>query len=214
MFNQILFSQTGNITSGLIVYYKFDEGSGTTAFDSSGNLYTATLVNSATFTGSSKIGPYAVNTTGNAYVSASVSIPIGSTWTISTWTFFPIPGGAYKTLARDDIGGQNHHVLVNPSNELGCYLNSDSSGFHGSGYFITGLTGWHLITAVGSGSVTKFYIDAVLTGSSNGQATDTVTSVGNWGGGGGQPWGTFDDFRIYNRALAQADIQALYNYRY
>jgi hypothetical protein len=49
---------------------------------------------------------------------------------------------------------------------------------------------------------------------SSAQANDVIDTIGNNIQSSNQPWGTFDDFRIYNRALAQADIQALYNFRY
>lgn len=210
---QALYSFSDTLSTGLLIYYKFDEGSGTSSFDSSRNNRTGTLLNSATWSTASKVGPFAINTNATlASVSAS-AVAVGSTWTISTWTLFPLPGSSFKTLTRNDSGvaNGNHHVLVDPSNQLGCYLNSDGSGFHGSGYFVNTLTaGWHLVTAVGSGSKTVFYIDGTNVGTSNAQATDVLTTAGNWGGGGGQSWGIFDDFRLYGRPLSQTEITALY----
>ena len=63
-------------TSNLVGWWKFDDGSGTTAVDSSGNSHTATLVNGISWV-TGKIGD-AVSANGvNQYVSipASISAP-------------------------------------------------------------------------------------------------------------------------------------------
>src|SRR5439155_24932017 len=53
----ILNNNTSSInTSGQVGYWKFDEGSGTTSSDSSGNANIGTLMNGATFTTSGKFG--------------------------------------------------------------------------------------------------------------------------------------------------------------
>ena len=52
-----------DIVSGLVGWWKFDEGSGTSAYDSSGSGNTGTLGNSPTW-GGGKIGPYALSFNG------------------------------------------------------------------------------------------------------------------------------------------------------
>ncbi len=73
---------------------------------------------------------------------------------------------------------------------------------------------WHHYTLVGEYGVgMKIYIDGVLAGSTtthNGYVTSTDFAIG---GLGNMPdfVGKMDDFRVYNRALSEADVVELYN---
>jgi hypothetical protein len=204
-----------DLNMGLILYYKFDEGTGTVANDSSPIGRNGTLEHSPVWVGG-KIGTHAIKTqTTNDLVTPSPVVPMTGSWTIATWTSFPQPATFNNALTRCGVnsGSGNVHVYVN-NKILGCYMASDGTAFHSSGYDTTGLSGWHHIAAVGSGSKTTFFIDGVNVATSSAQANDVIDTIGNNIQSSNQPWGTFDDFRIYNRALAQADIQALYNFRY
>jgi hypothetical protein len=205
-----------DITTGLVAQYKFDEGSGTTANDSSGNGYTGTLTNSPTWT-TGKIGPYAVNTNTPGYSSSEVtvsSVPLGSTWTAGWWSYFPLAtfNSSWRTMFRSFTGGGgDHQVIIDSGGNLGMYDNDTSTGFNSSGYNINSLSGWHFITAVYTGGVTTFYIDASSVGTVTKTNTDNIDVIGNYQGGG-QNWGIIDELRIYSRALSSSDITQLYAY--
>jgi hypothetical protein len=210
---QALYAYSSNdLTTGLLLYFKFDEGSGSIANDSSGTGRNGSLANSPAYV-SGKIGPYALKTsTINDHIDVSPILMTGS-WTISTWTNFPQPVTFNNSLTRNGAasGSGNVHVYMN-NHTLGCYV-ATAAGFYTSGYSTSGLSGWHHLTAVGSASKTTFYIDGVNVGTSSNQATDNLDTIGNNIQDSNQPWGTFDDFRIYNRALSTTDIQYLYNFR-
>jgi hypothetical protein len=199
-----------DITSGLEAHWKFDEGSDTSAADDTGNGYTGTLTNmedadwstsdkpNLAFTNDASLGTNA----NDEYV--SVNVAVGTSWTISAWFKWPLESTAsWNTLIR---GTSNHHIIVRRSdNLLGAYV----AGFKSSGYDMDVLSsGWHHIAAVGSGSVTEFYIDGSSVGSSATKPTDNVTTIGNYAGGS-QQWGRFDDVRIYTTALSPDDVASI-----
>lgn len=82
----------------------------------------------------------------------------------------------------------------------------------GTNYSLTAaqLTGWHLITAVGEGGKTTFFIDGVKIGVSNYQATDDIVVVGNYQNGGQRFADYIDDFRVFDRALTASEIRNIY----
>src|ERR1019366_8276259 len=79
-----------DINSNLQGWYKFDEASGSTALDSSGNSRSGTEVGSPTYV-TGKIGPYSLNFAGASSVttnSVASAIQTGSV-TFSAWIKFP-----------------------------------------------------------------------------------------------------------------------------
>jgi hypothetical protein len=143
-------------------------------------------------------------------VAVSSSVSIGSSWTLALWSNFPLatsPDG-WRTMFR---GATNdHHIIVDAGGNLGIYANSGPA-WVSSGYNVNALSGWHHITAVGSGSTTTFYVDGSPVGSPIAfKSTSNIDYIGNYQGGG-QNWGTFDDVRIYNQALNTSQIQDVYN---
>ena len=134
------------------------------------------------------------------------SVPIGSNWAISAWFNYPLASpSTWNTLIR---GISYHHIIVQRSNmHLGVYL----SGFRDSGFGMSTLSnGWHHLTAVGTGGNTLFYIDGEYKGTSAYQPTDNIMVIGNYQGGS-QQFGTIDEPMIFNKALTEDEVKALYN---
>jgi hypothetical protein len=77
--------------------------------------------------------------------------------------------------------------------------------------------GWNYITVTKSGLAIKIYVNSVLEGTINltyniNYATrDLVIAYPN-GYGSGYFDGTIDEVLIYNRALSEEEIKAIYNY--
>ncbi len=205
---QVLITNPVYDETGLAASWHFDEGSGMYAADSSGNGKTGTFSNSPAWIGG-KFG-YGVSTTGNAYVSVP-PVDIGTEWSIHAWFLSPIPtpAGGWATLTR---GSNDHQILAYEGRDLGTFDNSGGTGFHDCGWDISTLpAGWHSISAAGNASgYTNFYIDGIWRCASDFRSTSDIVSIGNYQGGG-QPWGAFDDVRIYSRILPAAAIQALYD---
>jgi len=183
---------------GPVGYWKMDEGSGTSTADSSGNGYTATIVNSPSW----DVGKYGSSLNFDSlsdYMTVN-NVPVGNyDWTISAWTKFPLANnGSWRTMLRN--GGSHHHIIVQSDGQLGTY----SPSFFSSGFDVDTLSaGWHYITAVGSGTTTTFYIDGRTVGVSNAKESGAIIVIG---GIGSQNWGSLDDLRIYNYARTTQQI--------
>jgi hypothetical protein len=163
-----------DLTMGLILYYKFDEGSGTTATDSSGNGRNGVLEHSPAFVGG-KLGPHALKTsTTNDLITVSPAINMTGSWTIATWTVLPMGfGNLALTRCGVNSGSGNVHV-ASVGQSFGVYKADDGSAFHTSGFSTTGSSGWHHLAVVGSGSKTNFFIDGVSVGTASAQANDNL----------------------------------------
>jgi len=210
-----------DLAKGLIGHWKFDEGSGTTAYDSSGNDYNATLMGDPTWTDGMISGALLFD--GNDdYLDCGnpVGLEPTQTITVSAWvktqsaskydTIISKPGprrGAsyvFRILDRNapyfSVAVTNGWAYQAPSNEK-----SINDGV------------WHNLTGTYDMETIRFYFDGVEIG--NGKAmsleidyTDSInlvigassTTHLNWN------WpGKLDDIRIYNRALDEDEVALL-----
>jgi hypothetical protein len=212
----------------LVGYWTFNEGSGAIAADSSGDGYTATLVNGVSWT-TGEIGD-AISANGvNQYVSIpAINLSSTSAVTVTLWTnrTYSTVGG--HTLVEDSANFNNSTtgfglfpddnnckgimaaVRGNVGYTINCYL-QPTSGV------------WHYLavvydkTQLGSNEVV-FYIDGVLqTPSKNIGSSNNSSPFGNnplylFSRGGTQEFnaGLMDDLRLYSRALSAAEIQQIY----
>ena len=187
-------------------WWKFDDGGGTAAADSSGKGYPGTLVNGPAWVAGRAGG--ALSFSGNAMVTLPSALPLAPLWTIGAWFLYPLPNtGGWHTLTR---GTTDHQILVNPDQvSLGSFDNAGGTGFRDSGFRMNTLTpGWHHVAAVGSGGRTAFYMDGRAVGAIPWQSTNNVYAIGNFQLGG-QPFGTLSDVRVYATALTAAQVGAI-----
>ena len=199
-------AEEANVTNGLVGWWKFDDGSGTTAIDSTGNGYTGTL-NGTTGWTSGHIGPYAISYPGisGSGISISPTITTGTTFTYAAWIYI-IPGGAsYQNLFA--YGSSVGFWII--GGKLSFYYGTD----HLNNTSITS-NAWHHIAVVDNAGAVTFYLD----GSADGTAASGPSFVANgmgadYGNSGEYFEGYQDDVRIYNRALTTNEITTIYNYR-
>jgi len=224
-------AQTADITSGLVAHYKFDEGTGTTANDSSGNNNIGTLINGPTWT-TGKIGG-ALNFDGvNDYVDLSNDQTYGlssatSEKTISAWV---------KTTAGDaSIVGMRGSVDVpvfdvqvgfdgvdnSNTGRISFLVRDDASAGlrHIHGTIAVNDGAWHhVVVTRNSSKLMTIYVD----GKSESSGADTMGSSVTIADAriGDEPMntsipnmnGSIDEVRVYNRALTASEITELYNY--
>lgn len=203
----------GTLDDNLTAYYKLDETKGSSATDSSGSGNTGTLTNMEDADWSTTdLPPTDFHNVSSITTNASdeyilANLDIGSTWSVATWFKWPLEStGSWNTLLRDNTSGHHQTIVRRSDNLLGGYY---SGAFRSSGYDMDSLSdGWHHLTVVGSGSNSEFYIDGVSVGTIAYKSTTEIYAIGNWQGGS-QQWGQFDDFRLYSKALSQAEITAL-----
>ncbi len=225
--------------AALAVSYNFDEDAtiaGNTTFESSLFGPSAALKDN-TASAPMRVSGRVINgikTTGTQVVSLSPwAIPLQSEWTIETWFMTPLntPLHGYQILARGstDIviaaksyaGGYFLGTIQNPGNNFNlgwtpCDTNLSLAGDQGlnlkNTQYFTANT-WHHLLAVGKDGTTTFYIDGTpaiggKTCVAAFQSRNNVIHMGNYETGGFS-WGTFDEFRVYNTALNEAQIDKL-----
>ena len=211
--------------SGLMGYWGFNEGSGTTAHDSSGNGDDGTLSSPAPAWTSGKVGSGALSFNGTSnYVevpSSSVLSP-SAQLTLSAWMKWDgVRDGVEDwttIIAKGSFGSGEYSVIFNRApgftyNQTRFYINGGNTvTWENFGGFDTG---WHLLTFTYDGTNTKIYYDAGLVASGSYSSVITASAnsleIGRESTGDYRFGGLIDDVRVYNRALSVAEIQAIYN---
>src|SRR3989344_1891825 len=213
---------------GLEAYWKFDEGSGTAASDSSGNGNNGVLVNGPLWT-TGKVGN-ALNFDGvndKVSVTSGSSINNLSTMTVSGWIYPRSSGGGgfarvirkgnttapdgYNMYWEISIGSNTMHFRAGYSTSFGDWI---VSGIPFNQWTHIGVTYTHGNTAANP----LIYINGVLqtatkqTAPAGTKLSDTSSlTIGDWGNGTRVFDGVIDEVRVFNRLLGAGEINALYN---
>ncbi|HUX35644.1 MAG TPA: LamG domain-containing protein, partial [Candidatus Paceibacterota bacterium] len=204
-------------SNGLVGYWKFDEGQGTSTQDSSGNGNTGTLSASPPSWVSGKVGDaLQFNGSTNNVSIPSFNYESNQQYTIVGWI-------------NDDGSSQASWISKESSWSDGFKFWGVFSAYYfrvGDGTnaqslwsnYNTGISNnqWVYLVITRNGSAWSMYL--------NGQFNSSIANatIGNTNLGGPLeigarllgPWyfkGTIDDVRIYDRALSAAEIMALYN---
>jgi hypothetical protein len=224
-----------DITTGLVGWWKLDEGTSSTTADSSGIGGSGTLVSNTTWTAASMVGPFAVDLNGtsnwvsindyneadpegaitiSAWIKATsadtaqmnIMGKMRSTSGFSGWTMYRSAGEKFEFTIRNTSSATSTGASTAVSD--GTYANTD----------------WHHVVGVYNGAQVRIYVDGV-----NGDSTPPSTTIflqntanfvclgsvnaGSPGCSAAIMWGgTIDDARIYNRALSADDVAELYLY--
>jgi len=204
----------------LMGWWTFDDGSGTTPLDSSDYSRNAEFVGSPEWT-DGKIGGALRISLGNYVVVPGYKGVLGTTpRTCTAWIKTTTAPGVIFGWAPV-VAGAKWIVRINDGGQLRCEVHN---GYH---YGTTILTDdqWHHIAVVleddGSPDITetKLYVDGVLESSNADIADEPINTAEAMDVTIGQNphasnrWfdGLLDEARIYERALTQAEIQAVMN---
>lgn len=210
-------TQLYNFAPGPVLYYPFDDGTGSSAADRSGNGYTGTFAGSPTWA-TGKFGK-AVNLTGNSndYVDVNQSLAQKS-FTVSGWFKAGTDVSNYRMLiAKETPTGApwNYRVLIEQS--TGYLHGGINDGSNGAGVTTTTAYNdniWHYFTFTRDVDADKvyLYVDGVLKGS----ATDTTTGaeqnsqevwIGRSAYSSAYPYiGSLDEIKIYSYARTPQQI--------
>lgn len=195
-----------DITTGLIAWYKLNDGSGTSALDSSGNNNTAvnTGSGSAVTWTTGNIGPTAAYCHGGqGFAAPHLAAYNSSAITNSYWVKFDDISNVYRV---DEKNGDWIFRTAGAGMQFidAIVFNSNASNS----------TGWDMWTFTGDGTNYKLYKNGVLD-ASQAQAFPTPSNNADFliCPGINTLAGALEDVRIYNRALTQADVTELYAYR-
>lgn len=198
--------------------YAFNEGSGTTSADATGNGHTLTL-NSATWDASGHTGAALTNTASTIGAATLLAAP-SATVTIMGWVK-PLDltaGSSHFAFGFVDSAGTGRTIVAVytqrgdfPPNDVlqgDVRINDNLSGIGGGAMT---LNTWAHVALTYDGSVIRLYKDGVLA-TSSGSVPGAITAadtfcVAGWTANG--EVGTdvvVDDVRIFNTALSQAEI--------
>jgi len=226
-------SQTANVSdfdNELVGHWTFDEGSGTTANDSSNNGNTGALTSSSMWTTQAAVGSGALQFDGSSSkVTLSNQTLHGGTETWSAWVYMPnVSTGGTILYKSDNDSSDGWMLYIDTSAELWLRLstvNCSGSDFyaHSSSAAVTS-NQWYLVTATWNGALNSnsditLYVNGnpvSSTGTSCPGAThndsQSYTPYIGYGGSGAAGYftGSIDDVRVYNQALSASQIQQLY----
>ncbi|MGC9603624.1 MAG: LamG domain-containing protein, partial [Minisyncoccia bacterium] len=196
----------------LVGYWKFDEGTGGTAYDASGHNATGTWSGTGGhWTASSKTGAYAAIFNGSDdQVVINVSSP--TEFTKMAW-IKPDASQACSGGVLCDIIGPYFHIR---RDQLNLQLYSDSlvpPGWHSTDNGTITSNQWQHVAATYSNGTLRLYINGVIGKEVSATRTSSFPNydIGADGPSSRTFYGSIDNVRIYNRALSAAEIQAIYN---
>jgi hypothetical protein len=213
-------------SSDLIGYWKFDEGSGNVAMDSSGYGNNGTIYGATWVTG--KAG-YALNFDGSDdYVSIpSFTLPSLTSLTVGAWINSPLTQIG-DVFYNGENGEFNLHMGQRPeAGDDNSTLASFSVKFGSTGWIdvfsnpITPNT-WHYIVGVWTmGESIKIYVDGVLAGENDAIPNESLYNPGSgYTATVGRYYtletmstcfqGSIQGIRVYNRALNDSEISSLF----
>ncbi len=190
------------VTGGLLAWWRFDEGSGTTVTDSSGNGKTMTLAGSPTWTTSN--GSHgALQFDGSDDAGAFSVATGGTTYSISMWIFPIASSPDFAPLCI--VAASSGLYYLGATRKLDYYYGGD----HIYNTAISESAWHHVVITVEAGEMIMYFDNSsVVTASGAGSYTFTVTGKG----ASSEAFkGKISDFRIYNRALSAGEVTTLFN---
>jgi hypothetical protein len=217
-------------TEGLVAYYPCEQASSGGLPDLSGKNYPGKLEGSGYTFEAGKVGKALSLSKAGSHVSLPPAVFSGkkdltvATWikltTLTTWQRV-FDFGINANLSQNTASGTIYMTLVLKNFDNRMAFSATTNGY-GSEKQLTGATPavgvWKHMTVVLASGTGYLYVDGVQASSNNvGQPADLGAVDYAFIGKSqfsGDPLidAQFDEFRVYDRALTDAEIQALYNY--
>jgi prepilin-type N-terminal cleavage/methylation domain-containing protein len=204
---------------GLVGYWDFEEGSGSIAYDRSGNSNNGTWNGSGAHYTAGKVGTYSASFNGTddfilRSYTASLSFGINNSFTITGWININDYSGFPYILERY---GQYEFRVDNTGKMSGVKIFENGNRCRRVGSTAINVENWYFVTIVGEGiSCPNIYLNSLLETTSGSPDVASYSAQNNLGIGrrpnsASSYWtGEIDDLRIYNRVLTASEIKAIY----
>jgi hypothetical protein len=210
-----------DLSTDLVAHYTFDEGSGATVFDHSGNKRDGTIVDAGTWIGDGKFGG-ALHLDGTGYVNVPDFPDAPADFTVAGWirtadltsdagvesfasTEYVFDAGWQMNLYKQTDGGRLQAAFwdrdAGTYTYLDCLCIKDQVWTHFA-FVVDGTA--HTLTIYADGH--EYAVTAAPTPIAPGT---TWLSIGAWSRPGRLLVGDVDDFVVYRRALVAAEIATL-----
>jgi hypothetical protein len=206
--------------------WKFDEGSGSTAHDSSGNNYTGTLQGNTSWA-KGKIGPYALSLDGSSGTDVDIPYPVVDTtqsYTFAAWVLLKdnSSGHFYTAVSIDGNQMSGEYLQFDGGNFCFCIRASDSSSatiYAAATSYTPNTNQWYHLAGVYNAAeqITTLYVNGSLVQSTAFPSAwkasgHTLIGRGKYQSNPVDFWpGLIDDVHIYRTALSASEIQTLAN---
>jgi hypothetical protein len=209
--------------TGLVGYWRMDEGTGTTTKDDAASN-TGTITGATWKSGSDCASGNCLYFDGTDYITTPSFALTGTVLTVTGWVKMGINASIFQTILGDNGYSQTVGFLWifrDTSHGLSWqYSNSTTYTSVNASTFFTGYNNaWVHFTVVSdySGASTKFYRNgelvqtSAMTGTPVFPLTDRIKYIGAYNATASRiQLGYLDDIRIYNRALSALEIKAIY----
>ncbi len=198
--------------SGLVAAYSFDEGTGTTVADASGNSNTGTLTTGPAWSTQGKYGKaLSFNGSGLVTISDSNTLDLTTGMTLEAWVYPTTTSSQWKDIIYK---ANDMYYLEGSSTQSGAPATGGAFGANANLYGTAPLpiNTWSHLAATYDGAMMQLLVNGVQVASlAQTGPFQTSTQALTIGGDAiyGQYWtGLIDEVRIYNRALSQTEIQS------
>ncbi len=211
-------ASTTYITGGLIAWYKFEEGVGTTAIDSTGNGHTGTLTNSPIYV-NGKVGHYALlfNGANNVNIGTYNPFPNG-TGSFCFWVNLntaSIAANNYCLAKGNDAGTVSWGLDIIPDGAG----NATVAFLYGAATWVQiastpfSLNVWHNVAVNMNNNAQQVFVDgtSIVSGTKTNITPSAAAGLNIAKTDRVAPFqyftnGTMDDVRLYSRSLSTTEI--------
>jgi hypothetical protein len=207
------------LLNGLVGWWKFDETSGTVAYDSSGNGNNGNLTGGPTWVTGKIDGALSFDGLDD-YVSIPATADLDlANLNISAWintSNYRQNGFIFEKTSNGQVNSQYNLFFEHSSNSLRWRTTPVSGNYHESRLATNILTSWNFLSASYDGITKKIFLNGNLSKSDSFSGTivqnpNGISLIGKHPPANYFFNGLIDDVRIYDRALSAEEVQALYN---
>ncbi|MCG8462071.1 MAG: LamG domain-containing protein, partial [Holophagales bacterium] len=202
-----------DLSTDLQGHWSLDDGSGTSAADSSGLGNHGTVTGGAAWTSGQVAGALSFDGVDDGMtVAHTPGLGALSAVSITAWIRVdPADGGAWQSIVDKRDGNLDGYDLYLASSDQ-LFMRVNDQTLQGVAALDDGL--WHHVAGVYDGSTIRLYVDGTLEKSATVGAETISTSATlhlgqNWQGGSFLLTGQLDDVRVYSRALSAPEIATL-----
>ena len=208
------------VINGLRAYYKFEEGTGTTSADISGNGFNSTLNNITWTTGVEGTNGVSFSGVSTSYGTIPAMNLNTNTATMTAWVKISGAQNNFSGIVLYSGGGNGSGMVFNNTNQLSYNWNNLSSQYNFRSNLVVPYGTWTFVALVVTPTNATLYMQPL--GGSMSSVTNSVANTASAFSGvtdlGLYPGyttrslnGVLDEVRIYNIALSGAAIAALAN---